>query len=130
MGMKSKKVHGAIEKGYCYVGGNTHKSKNGEGKIGTNENDLNKRISNLMQKENFTLFAYLEFSNTSKAKIEIIESAMRVGLAEHYQHFGNDHFKVQLTKTDKYLSFCLLALYYSMEEAERRGYKYTVHWIR
>lgn len=130
MGMKAKKIHGTIEKGFCYIGGNTYKSKNGEGKIGTNEKHLERRMSNLKSKENFTLFAYLEFSNSSKAKIETIESAMRVGLAEHYIHFGNDHFQVPITKSDKYMSFTFLALYYGMEEANRRGYEYTVHWVR
>lgn len=130
MGMKAKKIHGVIKKGFCYVGGDTHKSKNGEGKIGTNEEDLDKRISSLNQKEYFKLFAYLEFPNSSKSKIEVIESAMRVGLADHYQHFGNDHFKVPLTKTDKYLSFTLRALYYGIAEAERRGYPYKLHWVR
>lgn len=132
MGMKKEKVHDVISKGFCYTGADAYKSKNGRGKIGTNEEDLNARISNLKSKENFKLFGYLEFKNTTKAKIEVIESAMRVGLADIYQHVGNDHFKIPVTpktKYSEYAIFSLIALYYGMEEAERRGYEYTVHWV-
>ena len=133
MGMKKEKIHGIVSKGFCYAGTDAYKSVNGRGKIGTNEEHLNKRMSNLKGKENFRLFGYLEFKNTTKAKLEVIESAMRVGLADLYQHVGNDHFQIPITpktKYSEYTTFSLIALYYGMEEANRRGYEYTVHWVR
>ena len=133
MGMKKEKKHTIVEKGFCYVGADAYKSKHGRGKIGTNEENLNNRMSNLKNKENFRLIAYLEFKNTTKAKLEVIESAMRVGLADLYQHVGNDHFIIPITpktKKGKYSVFSLIALYFGIEEAKRRGYEFAVHWVQ
>ena len=133
MGMKKEKKHSTIDKGFCYVGADAYKSKNGRGKIGMNEENLNRRMSNLKGKENFRLIAYLEFKNTTKSKLEVIESAMRVGLADLYQHVSNDHFILPITpktKKSEYSVFSLIALYFGMEEANRRGYEYTVHWVQ
>ena len=133
MGMKKNKVHTTVDKGYFYAGGNTHKIVKASGKVGTNEKNIKKRASNLKHEENFTLFGYLEFYNTTKTQLEVIESHTKEVLERHLTHAGNDHFQFPIVKGKKefqYRMFCLSALLIAMIEADRRGYKYTFHWIR
>ena len=133
MGMKKDKIHSVIEKGYVYIGGNLYKKRNGRIKNGTAENDLDHRINKLKRDEHFTLFGYIEFYNTTKTRLEIIEAHMKDQLENYFQHVGNDHFIVPINKystKDTYVIACAMGLLYGISEAERRGYEYTVHWVR
>lgn len=133
MGMKKNKVHTTIDKGYFYVGGNTRKVKIAKPKVGTNEKNVKKRASNLKSTENFTLFGYLEFYNTTKTQLEVIEAHTKEVIERYLTHVGNDHFEFPIVKGNKMLQynvFCLCTLTIAMKEADRRGYKYTVHWVK
>ena len=133
MGMKKDKIHSVIEKGYVYIGGNLYKKRDGRIKNGTAENNLDHRINKLKRDEHFTLFGYIEFYNTTKTRLEIIEAHMKDQLENYFQHIKNDHFIVPINKystKDTYAIACAMGLRYGISEAERRGYEYTVQWVR
>ena len=136
MGMKKNKVHTTIDKGYAYTGAYTRRKKEGRVKLGTNEEDLKARIRSLKHGKDtkgFILFGYLEFYNTTKSQLEVIEAHTKTVMEKYLTHVGNDHFTFPINKKNKMLQYnivCNCMLKIMMDEADRRGYKYTVHWVR
>lgn len=129
MGMKANKKHETIENGKVYVGGHMNRRKNGRGKIGTNEKNLKQRIANIRstQGKDFDVWAYIQLTVATKARIELVESWVREGLEQKYTHIGNDHFEFpMMNRTEGYERFTRDALALATEICNIKHWDYTV----
>lgn len=129
MGMKANKKHETIENGKFYIGGHMKRRKNGRGKIGTTEEALKKRVSNIRCKDgkDFNVFAYIQLVVATKARLELIESWVREGLEQKYAHIGNDHFEFpMLNRQEGYDRFTRDALALAVEICNMKHWDYTV----
>ena len=129
MGMKAHKKHEQVKDGKFYIGGYMKRRKNGRAKIGTNEKNLKGRIACIRNKEgkDFDVFAYIQLTIATKARLELVESWVREGLENKYNHIGNDHFEFpMLNRTEGYDRFVQDALALATEICNMKHWDYTV----
>ena len=115
--------------GKFYIGGYMKRRKNGRGKIGTNEKNLKRRISCIRSKEgkDFDVFAYIQLSVATKARLELVESWVREGLENKYIHIGNDHFEFpMINQKEGYDRFVQDALALATEICNMKHWDYMV----
>lgn len=127
--MKKNKAHNTIEAGYFYVGVDDSLRRYGRGKIGTTERSVKERASVIRSQgeKHFKPCAYLRLPNTTKARIEHIESRVRMKLEDYYQHTRNDHFEFTMRdKATGYNEFVRLALAFACETCIMEGFDYEV----
>ena len=129
MGMKAHKKHEEIKDGKVYVGGYMNRRKKARTKIGTTEEELKKRVSNIRCKygKDFDVFAYIKLTTATKARLELIESWVREGLESKYNHVENDHFEfAMLNRTEGYERFTRDAITLAVEICNIKHWDYTV----
>lgn len=129
VGMKANKKHGIVEGGKFYVGGHMNRRKRGRGKIGTNEKDLSTRISNIRRTDgkDFNVFAYIQLTEATKARLELIESWVREGLESKYTHVGNDHFEFpMMNNKEGYEQFTRDALTLAIEICTMKRWDFSL----
>lgn len=129
MGMTAHKKHEKVENGKFYIGGYMKRRKRGRGKIGTTEEELKKRISNIRCKygKDFDVWAYIQLTTATKARLELVESWVREGLEEKYVHVENDHFEFHMMNhTEGYERFTKDALTLAVEICNMKRWDYTV----
>ena len=129
MGMTAHKKHEKVENGKFYIGGYMKRRKRGRGKIGTTEEELKKRISNIRCKhgKDFEVWAYIQLTTATKARLELVESWVREGLEEKYVHVENDHFEFHMmNRTEGYERFTKDALTLAVEICNMKHWDYTV----
>lgn len=132
MGMKKNKAHEILEKAYVYVGICNNRRKNGRGKIGTTEKSVKGRASCIRNQsdKDFTPKAYIEIYKTTKARIEWIESSMRMDLEEYYTHVGNDHFEyAMVNKNVSNTEFVERAINIAVEYCNQKRFSYKVVFL-
>lgn len=133
MGMKANKVHQVIKEGIVYIGFYMNRRKNGKAKVGTTENKLKTRVSNIRSKngKDFYVVAYLVLKNTTKSRIEHVESGIKVMLEENYANVSNDHFTFRMENQAKaYADFARQAIDEAMRICNERRWSYEVRFVQ
>lgn len=132
MGMTKNKTHDKLDRAFVYVGICRNRRKNGRGKIGTTEKTVNKRASCIRNQtdKDFIPKAYIEIYNTTKARIEWVESSMRMDLEEYYTHVGNDHFEYAMNnKNVGNAEFVERAINIAVEYCNQKRFSYKVVFL-
>ena len=133
MGMKKNKVHQIVENGTVYIGEYMNRRKNGKGKIGTTEKELKARVSNIRSTKgkDFQVIACFTLRNTTKSRIEHIESGIKILLEEMYTHVGNDHFTFKMeNRVQGYTHFVEMAVIEGQRICEERHWDYELTFFK
>ena len=133
MGMKKGKVHQIVENGIVYIGVYTNRKKNGKGKVGTTENELKSRVSNIrsVNGKDFCVVACFVLPDTTKSCIEHLESGIKIVLEGLYTHVGNDHFTFRMNnRKEGYVEFVKNALVEGIRICEARHWKYELRFFK
>ena len=129
MAMTKNKIHKMIEKGVVYIGVYMRRRKNGKGKVGTSENSAKTRQSNIRKKngKDFHVIAYFVLSNTTKSRLEHVESGIKMELETVFTHVGNDHFIFPMAdRAEGYRRFVSRAIVAGMKVCESYGWEYQL----
>ena len=133
MGMKANKVHEIVEQGIVYIGVYTNRRKKGKGKVGTTEKELKVRVSNIRSKngKDFRVVACVVLHNTTKSRLEYIESGIKIELEENYTHVGNDHFVFCMeNRKEGYTAFVEKALTEAIQICEKKHWNYELRFFK
>ena len=133
MGMRKNKVHTIVENGIVYIGLYMNRRKQGKGKIGTTENPLKDRVSNIRctKGKDFRVIACFVLPKTTKSRIEHLESGIKMVLEERYTHVGNDHFTFKMNnRKEGYVQFTEIALREGVRICEEKGWNYEVRFFK
>ena len=133
MSMKKNKVHTIIEQGIVYIGVYMNRRKQGKGKVGTTENELKSRVSNIRSTKgkDFRVIACFVLPDTTKSCIEHIESGIKIVLEKNYTHVGNDHFTFRMdNRKEGYVQFVKTALLEGIRICEEKHWNYELRFFK
>ena len=131
--MKTYKKNEIKEHSFFYIGIDTNRRKNAQGKGGTSQQEyISKRIGKIRQTEpGFMWVVYIDIPDLTKNKIEALEKHVMSIIEDEYQSVGNDPFTFAVNKEiriNQYMTFVIKFLNLATEYCDWRGWSYKTKW--